>query len=112
MAYFAFHQNNSGGSFVRDDNVAEVVIIEAKNADEANLRAEEVGIYFDGCDKDWDCPCCGDRWYRQWGDEGSEVPSVYGQTDLHAYVNGEDNWFDKCVYVYHANGNKDVVVPG
>lgn len=108
MAYFTYNQNNSGGRFVRNDRVAEVVIVEASSASEANLRAMDVGIYFDGCSKEMDCPCCGDRWYSQWSDDGTDLPEVYGKTDLQSYVDSKDNWFDKCIYVYHANGIKDV----
>jgi len=49
VKYYDFSQNNSGGRFHVDDNVAENVIIAARTVDEANERAEKVGIYFDGC---------------------------------------------------------------
>lgn len=78
--FFTFGQNNSGGTFDIDHNVAHFVIIEADNADEANSIAESKGIYFDGCDLGQDCDCCGDRWYRQWKDDnGSVEPGIYGQ---------------------------------
>ena len=76
--FFEFHQNNSGGSFDSDKNVAEVVIIEADNSDEANMIAERIGIYFDGCDDGRDCSCCGDRWYAT-SDKGTNKPQVYGK---------------------------------
>lgn len=79
MAWYEYNQNNSGGSFVEDDSVGKFVLIEAESAEKANSRAESVGIYFDGCDKDYDCPCCGDRWYPAWRDEGAEKPSIYGK---------------------------------
>jgi hypothetical protein len=60
--FYCFRQNNSGGSFVYDRNLAQKVIIEAETADEANDLAKNLGIYFDGCDRGWDCRCCGDRW--------------------------------------------------
>ena len=40
------------------------VYLRATCADEANRIAESCGIYFDGVEKDKDCDCCGDRWYR------------------------------------------------
>jgi len=61
--YFEFRQNNSGGHFISDDNVAHSVVIEAENYDEAVDKALDIGIYFDGVENDIDCPCCGDRWY-------------------------------------------------
>lgn len=59
--YFNYRQNNSGGSFVYDEarGISVRVIIEADSADEANARAESIGIYFDDS---MDCDCCGSRW--------------------------------------------------
>lgn len=74
--FYTFLQNNSGGFF---KDPAEVVIIEADSADEANKIAEEHGIYFDGCDAEIDCPCCGDRWYRVDEYDAEEFPSHYGR---------------------------------
>lgn len=73
--FYHYDQNNSGGSFQIDDDVTVNVYIEADSEEEANSKAEEVGIYFDGCDRDWDCPCCGDRWSRasNW-DKAEKVP--------------------------------------
>ena len=60
--FFLYRQNNSGGCFDQDENVDVNVIIEAKSEYESNRIAEDIGIYFDGVDKGWDCNCCGDRW--------------------------------------------------
>lgn len=107
MAYFTFNQNNSGGSFIFNDSVAEYVIIEAKNADEANMRALGVGIYFNGCTDGRDCSCCGDRWYSQWYDKnGTDKPEIYGESDIQKYLD-KDSWFSKSVHVYHADGRKE-----
>jgi hypothetical protein len=59
--FYTYRQNNSGGSFSQDKNVSMYVIIEAKDASEADTIAEKVGIYFYGCRKQRDCSCCGDR---------------------------------------------------
>lgn len=59
---YQYSQNNSGGWF--DDDLGREVWIEAENAYHADQIAQTVGIYFDGCEKQMDCPCCGDRWYR------------------------------------------------
>ena len=48
MSFYTFSQNNSGGDFIIDDDVAEYVIIEADNGDEALNIAENVGLYFNG----------------------------------------------------------------
>ena len=78
MKFFKFDQNNSGGSFDADDKVCHRVIVEAKDTDEAIDIAENLGIYFDGCETGMDCDCCGDRWHRPWGDEGMVFPYSYG----------------------------------
>lgn len=95
MKFFHFNQNNSGGSFTGPANH---VVVEAENAYDANYRAESE-VYFDGCDDGLDCPCCGDRWSRQWSDEtGDDVPMVYGSPVL---FNGENH-----VLVVYANGEQ------
>ena len=48
LKWFTFHQNNSGGKFVVDDDVDVNIIIQANYADEANELAQRVGIYFNG----------------------------------------------------------------
>lgn len=80
MSFYEYNQNNSGGSFVFDRarGITQYVIIEAEDADQADIRAEEIGLYFNGCDDGIDCSCCGDRWYGAYG-KGDPVPSHYGE---------------------------------
>ena len=104
--YFHFSQNNSGGGFDIDDNVAHHVIVQAHTAEEANRRAEDIGIYFDGCNYGRDCSCCGDRWSRQWAnDTGDETPLIYSKPP-ETY----DDMFTKTgqpvCHVYHLDGSK------
>lgn len=61
--FYLFHQNNSGGYFIQNDSVDIYVMIQAESAEDANNKAEEIGIYFDGVKNGNDCECCGDRWY-------------------------------------------------
>ncbi len=77
--WFSYRQNNSGGSFDVDKNVAKNVYIEANSADEANSRAELCGLYWDGVYDEIDCECCGDRWYplsSEHGDKGADEPPL------------------------------------
>lgn len=60
--WYEFRQNNSGGGFDIDEDVSVYVLIQATSYVEANNKAEDIGIYFDGCDTGRDCDCCGDRW--------------------------------------------------
>lgn len=78
--YYTFRQNNSGGGFDIDEKrgISITVIVEADSTDDADERAERLGIYFDGCETGQDCDCCGDRWSRAWSHDEAEVPSVYG----------------------------------
>lgn len=77
MLWFNFDQNNSGGSFVRDAGVDCDVFIQAPDRDAALRKAEEVGVYFDGCADGRDCDCCGDRWCSLDAENGAELPSRY-----------------------------------
>lgn len=79
MAFFHYRQNNSGGSFDVDSEsgISVHVLIEAAGPDEANAKAQRIGLYFDGAD---DCPCCGDRWHPMSlpYDKGDSEPRLYG----------------------------------
>ena len=64
MNFYQFSQNNSGGSFDVDSKLCHNLFIEAKDEESAIAIAEDLGCYWDGVEKDMDCDCCGDRWYR------------------------------------------------
>lgn len=64
--FYVFNQNNSGGYFVIDENVAATVVIEAKNAKQAGERLEEI-INADGKYTSF-CGCCGRRWSPDYAD--------------------------------------------
>ena len=103
--FYAYDQNNSGGGFIVNDDVTYNVIIEADSADEANAKAEDVGIYFDGCETGDDCPCCGDRWYAAWRDEGDATPMIYGKpVEEHDEMWAKDN--EPWAHVYYKDGTK------
>lgn len=76
--YYTYNQNNSGGRFIKNDQVCHYVIVQAVSPADADQRAETIGIYFDGCETGQDCDCCGDRWSRAWRD-GSAEPEIYGR---------------------------------
>lgn len=95
--FFDFRQNNSGGSFNINDaqGIGVKVWIEAVGADHANSRALNLGLYFDGCAKGMDCPCCGDRWYPTWNDDGNAEPEISEEYDF--------TWHDT-VYTHRLDG--------
>ncbi len=56
MKIYEFSQNNSGGSFDVNDQLCHRLFIEAENETQAIIKAESIGVYFNGCDDGSDCP--------------------------------------------------------
>lgn len=101
--FYTFRQNNSYGHFDVDENVAHYVVIQAYNADEANTKAEGIGIYFYGCHAGIDCHCCGDRWVSVDDSDANDQPVLYGE-NVAAYI--DDNGRDTCI-IHYANGSRE-----
>ena len=100
--FYEFHQNNSGGSFTCNENLAYIVVIEALTPEEANSRAESVGVYFDD-EYDIDCDCCGQRWSRAY--DGKEVPSSYGSPLVLDAVERNDRSWSQAI-IHYTDGTK------
>lgn len=101
--WFQFNQNNSGGSFIIDDNVTHRVIIEANSEEEAIEIGDSLGMYWNGCEKGYDCSCCGDRWYSP-----NEVDLSYGSFEEKEAESIANNY--NCTVVdskYNKKGIKD-----
>lgn len=119
MAFFEYSQNNSGGSFDFDhwDGISVHVIVEADTAEEANEKAESIGLYFDGYG---DCSCCGNRWSEAGGwfgeEKGDEFPSIFGTPVWDRKDNSFGiNWEEPgtpFAYVHFADGTFAGVVKG
>jgi calcineurin-like phosphoesterase len=103
--FYTFAQNNSGGSFIINDKVAEYVIIEATNASHANQIAEDMGIYFNGCDNGIDCECCGDRWYATSEYDAQESPMLYAEPIENRIELTSNQGKEVYCYVYYMNGS-------
>lgn len=100
MGFYTFHQINSGGSFHRNSDVREYVIVEGTDLDDITKRAERIGLYFNGVDTGDDCECCGDRWHEPYGDM-TEVPMIW-DTPVDLY---EEECTDTAnVVIYYMNG--------
>lgn len=75
LKWFCFHQNNSGGYFIVDDNVAHLVFIQGENAEDAIARSASI---LEESGEDW-CECCGERWYSYLSiEDGKDVPQYAG----------------------------------
>jgi len=76
--FFHYNQNNSGGSFVFDEDrgITHHVFVEAIDSAHADMLAEKIGLYFDGYG---DCECCGDRWSTAYAGDAEDTPILYGQ---------------------------------
>lgn len=103
--FFHYTQNNSGGSFQINDRVAHHVIIEANTESEANTRAEQIGIYFDGVREGEDCGCCGDRWYPRRRNDGAAEPMIYDTTP-EMYRDYFAHKGEPYCHVYYMDGSK------
>lgn len=105
--FFTYSQNNSGGYFDLDKTrgIASIVIIEAVDYQDANSRAETIGLYFGG---EGDCPCCGDRWYDAYdNDDGTDEPTIYGDP-LEEYYNKSRFGLTNSVAVHYMDGKIEV----
>ena len=104
--FYTFHQNNSGGEFKVDEDTKHYTIIEANNAEEANqIAINKTDIYFDGVERGWDCPCCGDRWCKVDDLDGTDKPTIYGK-DVFEYKFSMG--FREEFIVHYADGRKVV----
>lgn len=103
MAFYTFWQNNSGGVYHEDGAVEEVVIVEADTAADANVEACNIGVYFNGVEKDIDCECCGDRWspVEEW--DAYEVPSLAEQA-ITTFTDKRTNKVN--VVIYRKDGSR------
>lgn len=97
--FYTFNQNNSGGSFDHDPEagIGYAVAIEALSPADAENRAEDIGIYFDGCADGLDCDCCGDRWSALYSDDGTDQPTdghgsnpIKGGWEIPSYIHRLD----------------------
>jgi len=107
--FFTYRQNNSGGSFNIDPEagISIFVVVEADSAGDADRRAVDIGLYFDGCETGEDCECCGDRWSRASDYDGEDFPRAYGNpiedevTDAHYRSFAETN---PVAFIHYKNG--------
>lgn len=72
--FYTFSQNNSGGYFIENDDVATYLIIEAQSEEEAVSKMQNITAEYSDF-----CICCGERWSDYAIDSGTEKPLVFGK---------------------------------
>lgn len=99
MFYFV-SQNNSGGYFIENDDVAEYLVIEASNKCEFESKLYDiVQDYLEFC------PCCGERWSTWMSDEGTEAPTIYREP-VKEFLQSDSSYIDKEAIIYYLDGRK------
>ena len=104
MPFYMWDQNNSGGSFVVDEDISHRVVIEADTYEEAEAKALDFGIYYDGVEEGFDCDCCGDRWYS-----GYELEDTLKGENLDEFlqeVATKWGWKNPDIILHYADGTK------
>ena len=61
------------------------VIVEANSKEEADNKAESIGLYWNGVDEGHDCKCCGNRWPNCYIDV-NDTPHVWDQDVSTSYT--------------------------
>lgn len=74
LKWWGFKQNNSGGYFIQNGAVDELVFIQARSFAEAMNISNK--IFEDNSDY---CECCGPRWSISDEKEGSLEPEMFGE---------------------------------
>lgn len=106
MKYFTYNQNNSGGYFIRNDEVADYVIIQASSAKEADEKMSDISY-----DHDSYCQCCGERWWIDSDEsDGKDGPMVYKDDIRDSFeVNFDAN--NAYALIYNIDGTIDKILP-
>lgn len=102
LRWWVLSQNNSGGSWHRNDTVDQYIAVQAASATEAQARAIDIcAPYMDYCD------CCGEGWYfGLYEDEGTDVPEIYGKRIDQI----EGDWFCNTIILHHYDGRAEKIV--
>jgi hypothetical protein len=74
LKWWTVRQNNSGGYWITDDDVAMFVMIQAPSIQEAEAIFDRVTAHALEY-----CSCCGERWYFSDYEKGTDDPMIYGK---------------------------------
>lgn len=105
--FVTYHQNNSGGYYILNEDVQHYVIIEGFDLWQIEAMANRVFA-----DHSQYCKCCGERWHT-WIHENNmkNEPMIYEYT-IEQFKKGEvaDKWYrgDRAI-IYYLNGIREIV---
>lgn len=103
LKWYCFTQNNAGGEFVVNENVAHYVLVQDRSAKYAIERAREF------CEAE-SCECCGDRWNLSYIEDkdGTDDPEIYNKP----LENYSCDWIQKEARLHYFEGCvKPIVLP-
>lgn len=99
--FYTIDQNNSGGYYIKNDDVDYYVSVQADSPYEAERLLERVVE-----DHSEYCECCGTRWSTYLSEEG-DTPTMYG-TPLTELKDQDTFWLEeKVAIIYYADGTKE-----
>lgn len=99
LKWWVFDQNNSGGYFIKNDDVDHYVAIQAVDANHARNRAYD--IFEDYSEY---CECCGERWSFWVDDEdGKDVPMIYETP----YDQCKKSYYRENIILHYCDGRKE-----
>lgn len=97
LKWWCFNQNNSGGYFIKNKDVLEVVFIQATTEDEVRGLAEDIF-----CGYEEYCECCGERWSTGYIGAGEDTPMIYGEK----LIDVEKTFYREYAVLYSHNGDR------
>lgn len=101
MSFYTFYQNNVGGEYIVNEDIACFVIVEAKNAEEAESKIRDITEDYDDY-----CDCCGSRWNLDvFENMANDEPMAYGVNVRERKV--YQGFSDNKTIIYYSNGTKE-----
>lgn len=99
--FCTFDQSNSGGYYIRNEDVDIFVIIEGDTIDEIEEKSELIFEKYSEY-----CPCCGKRWDTDISLEDlDEEPMVFDKPAKEF----KDNFWNGNIIIYYKNGEKETI---
>ncbi len=103
--FFYYRQNLVGDCIEQvPGKIGVGVIIEAENWQCADMKARQLGLYFNGTKTGRDCECCGDRWISAEGFMSADSPHAFEHKCRRYTHNGDVvEYLQLPVYVHYTD---------